>query len=96
MAVGLRRTARANQDLVDIWLTVAADNERAADRLLDGIYAKLDLLRQFPEAGPARNDIAAGLRYLVHGNYLILYRIVSDGVEVVRVVHGRRRLRDLV
>jgi hypothetical protein len=30
------------------------------------------------------------------GRYLILYRIIPDGVEIVRVAHGARYLPDLI
>jgi hypothetical protein len=30
------------------------------------------------------------------GSYLILYREIDDGVEIVRYAHGARRLQDLV
>ena len=46
--------------------------------------------------GMAREDIAPGVRHLPVGNYLILYRDIGDGIEVVRYVHGMRRLQDLV
>ncbi len=45
--------------------------------------------------GPARPDLAAGLRYFIVGNYLVLYREAPDGVEIVRVVHGARHLPNL-
>jgi toxin ParE1/3/4 len=45
-----------------------------------------------PEVGPARQDIALGLRLLPVERYVILYRIIDGGVEVVRVVHGARHL----
>ena len=45
-----------------------------------------------PRMGPARDDIRQGLRYLGSDTYLNLYRIVDDGVEIVRVVHGQRDL----
>jgi toxin ParE1/3/4 len=38
----------------------------------------------------ARPDIAPGLRYLPVRRYLILYREVTGGIELVRVVHGAR------
>ena len=31
------RSAQAEEDLIDIWLTIAADNPSAADRVLDRI-----------------------------------------------------------
>jgi plasmid stabilization system protein ParE len=36
-----------------------------------------------------------GLRSLAFGNYLIFYRKTANGIEVVRVVHGARRLEAL-
>jgi len=46
--------------------------------------------------GPARPDLRADLRYFVSGHYLILYRAQANGVEIVRVLHGARRLPDLL
>jgi plasmid stabilization system protein ParE len=57
MAV-VRRTARAEDDLVDIWLYIAADNPDAADRLLEEIDRKCLLLASNPLLGRLRPDIA--------------------------------------
>lgn len=38
--------------------------------------------------GAARPDIAPDARMLVEGSYLILYRIRTEDVQIVRVVHG--------
>jgi toxin ParE1/3/4 len=91
----IRRTAQAEEDLIDIWLYIAQDNPGAADRLLDEIEEKFFLLPDQPKLGPARLDIAEECRYFPVGNYLILYRIISGGIEVVRVVQGARRLENL-
>jgi toxin ParE1/3/4 len=92
----IRHHPQADADLLDIWVFIARDNMRAADRLLDRIARKCDLLAEYPELGPARSDIAPGLRMLVVRDYLVLYRIADDGVEIVRVVHGARRLEALL
>jgi toxin ParE1/3/4 len=76
-------------------LHVAADNERAADAVLDAIEVKCDVLRAFPEIGVAREDIRPGLRMLVSSEYVILYRLNRPSVDIVRVVHGRRDLEAL-
>jgi toxin ParE1/3/4 len=91
----LRRTAQAEEDLIDLWLYTAQDNPGAADRLLDEIEDKCLLLAANPQLGPARRDIAPDCRYFPVGRYLILYRLIPDGIEVVRVVQGSRRLEDL-
>ena len=46
--------------------------------------------------GRARPELRADLRSLPFGAYLILYRVVEDGVEIIRVVHAARNLDDLV
>lgn len=89
------RTAQAEEDLIDIWIYIAQDNPVAADDLLDEIERRISLLADNPYLGPAREDIAEDCRYSPVGNYLILYRIIPNGIEVVRVVQGSRRLENL-
>jgi toxin ParE1/3/4 len=91
----IRRTAQAEEDLIELWLYIAQDNPGAADRLLDEIEDKCLLLAANPRLGPARPDIAPDCRSFPVGRYLILYRLIPDGIEVVRVVQGSRRLEDL-
>ena len=86
---------RAEDDLIEIWLYIAEDNQSAATRILQSIHEKCQLLAKNSKLGPARPDIAPGLRYFVVGSYLILYRETSCGIEVVRVLHGARNLNAL-
>ncbi len=79
-----------------MWLYVAGDSVSAADQLLDRIDAKFKLLSENPKMGPVRDDIRSDLRYSVVESYVILYRTVSSGIEVVRVVHGARDLLNLL
>jgi toxin ParE1/3/4 len=74
---------------------VAQDSIVAADRLIDHITARCRDLGEFPQLGPARPEVAPDARMLVIGEHLALYRIVDDGVEILRVVHGARRLDGL-
>jgi toxin ParE1/3/4 len=81
---------------MDIWAFVSRHNPQAADRLVDLLDAKSRAVARNPYLGMARDDIAEGVRHFPVGNYLILYRALPDGVEVVRYVHGKRRLLDLI
>jgi len=47
-----------------------------------------------PFAGQSRIDLALNLRFFPAGTYLIFYRPIEDGVEIVRVIHGSRDYRD--
>ena len=86
------RTDRADEDLIDIWTGIAVDDPRAADRVLDAIERRWRSLARHPFSGPARDDIAVGIRHLVAGRYLTLYRITDDGVEILRILDGRRKI----
>ncbi|MER8916730.1 type II toxin-antitoxin system RelE/ParE family toxin [Mesorhizobium sp. M0761] len=87
---GYRLTPRASQDLRDIWHTTAADNEKAADRLLMRIFERLELAAQHPKMGSARPELSATARVLVEGRYIIIYEPQPDGVIAVAIVHGMR------
>lgn len=87
------RTRRADEDLIEIWQSIADGDFTAADRILDAIDARCQPLLRHPFSGPAREEIGRGMRHLVAGPYIILYRVESEGIRVVRVLHGRRRLQ---
>jgi toxin ParE1/3/4 len=92
----VRFTKRAREDLFDIWLYVAPRNSEAvADEIYDRIEARCHVLRDFPEMGRARPEIAEGARSLVIERWLALYNLVEDGVQVVRIVDGSRDLTSL-
>ena len=88
----IRRSPRAAEDLIELWTHIAVDDPAAADRMLDLIEAKLARLAVNPRLGSARADIAEGLRLFPGRRYVILYRAMPDGIDVVRVVHGMRHL----
>ncbi|EFH13747.1 type II toxin-antitoxin system RelE/ParE family toxin [Teichococcus cervicalis] len=88
----LRQTARARADLIEIWTRLAEQNPDAADRLLDRIAARLEILKDFPHAGTALPALAPEARMLVEAPYLILYRADEEGVLLVRVLHGKREI----
>ncbi|PPQ33205.1 plasmid stabilization protein [Rhodoblastus sphagnicola] len=90
MANRLLRSPLARLDLIDIWQFIADDNERAADGLLDKIEVALTMLRDNPLAGRARPELATALRSFPVGNYVLFYRPLPDGVELVRALNGRQ------
>jgi toxin ParE1/3/4 len=88
----LRFGHQAEEDLIEIWNYVGQHDIRAADRLLDDLEARLQLLARYPLAGPVREDMPAGIRHLVIDDYLAFYRLSDDAVEVIRILHGRRNI----
>ena len=90
----LYHTPRARADLLDLWVYVGAENPNAADAILDSISRRLNQLTRHPYSGMLREDIGPGVRHLVAGQYLAFYRITPDYVEILRVLHGKRRATD--
>jgi toxin ParE1/3/4 len=90
------RRARAEADLIEIWSYIAEDNPQAADQLLDKIDEACARLAEYPYLGRTRPDLAEDLRHSVIGRYLILYREIAGGIEIIRVLHGARHLPDLI
>ena len=71
---------------------IARNDPIAADRVLDAIEQRWQQLVQHPYSGVSREEIAPDLRHLVIRRYLILYRVGMETIEIVRVLHGRRKL----
>jgi toxin ParE1/3/4 len=82
----------AEEDLIDIWASIAVHNPAAADKYVHLLGLRIDSLFDMPERGTMRDDVQNGMRMLVEGNYLIFYRVFEGQVEVLRVIHGARDL----
>jgi len=89
------KSPSAESDLDEIWLYIALDNIDIADRFIDELNEQCESLADFPEMGKACDVLAPDLRMFPVDNYLIFYRPVEEGVEIVRVIHGARDIKDL-
>lgn len=96
MSWELRRSHRAEADLVDIWIYIATDSPAAAERVILRIEAAENQLAEFPEMAQPRDDLLPGVRAWAVGDYLIFYRIEPDAVVILRILHGARDLGDLL
>lgn len=84
----------ALQDLDDIWdyIAIERDNPAAAERIVEGILARIDLLSSFPESGTLLSSIyplRSDYRFVICDNYLAFYRF-HQKVYIDRVLHGKR------
>jgi toxin ParE1/3/4 len=86
------RSSQAEQDIGDIWLFIAEDDEAAANRVKDRLLEVFRMLAANPGAGRARDEIRKGLRSYPVSNYIVFYRVWRDGIIVARVLHGARDL----
>jgi toxin ParE1/3/4 len=90
------RTDAALHDLDGQAAFIQKDNPNAAIRFLAAADATFQRLASMPELGERqdfRRPSLAGLRvWQVQGfeNYLVFYRPIDRGIEVVRVLHAAR------
>ncbi len=103
MGIELLWTPQAEQDLIEIYSFIALDNPAAADRVLSRLQLSVEMLARNPRLFQRRPDIRPSARVLIEGPYLVLYEIHPDSddgrireVEIVRVVDGRRDLKNLL
>ena len=84
-------TAEAESDLEQIGDYMAQDNPKRALSFVLELRDKCLSLAETPWGFPlAPRYERYGIRRRVYGNYLIFYRVESDRVVVVHVLHGAR------
>ena len=86
---------QAEQDLDEIWLTIAEDSPDAADRMIDRLTDSFVLLAGQPLIGRERPELAPNLHSFSVGSYVIFYRPTTAGVDIARVLHGLRDINTL-
>lgn len=88
---------RAVADLTAIRDYIAQDSEANAASMVERLIVAAERLSIFPDRGrrvPEAPDLP-DLRELIVDPYRLMYRRLGERVEVVMLIHGRRRLGTL-
>jgi toxin ParE1/3/4 len=97
----VRRRPQAQLDLADYATRIARENPEAAQRFLDAAQATVQTLLAMPEMGSPcqfQNPKLHGVRrWAVKGfaKYLIFYQPITDGIELLRVIHASRDIEKI-
>lgn len=94
MAV-IRLRPRAAADLEETGDYIASDNPAAAAQLISDVVQCCELLAQSPLLGRDRGALRPDIRSFPVGRYIVFYRPVADGIEVIRILHGARDIQSL-
>jgi toxin ParE1/3/4 len=84
-----RLTRAGRGDLSEIHEYIARDQPETAKRYLSILRDQCRLLATNPGLGLQPEEYLGLYKFPV-GNYLIFYRPVGDGIQVIRVLHGSR------
>lgn len=83
----------ADEDLEEIFIYTEEEfGTNQAVMYLTELEDAFEQLVGNPELGRERNEIKKGLRSLPAGSHIVFYRILSDRIRIVRVLHGSRDL----
>jgi toxin ParE1/3/4 len=91
----VERTSQAELDLTDIFLYIARDNIVMAKRVLRDIGRKCSLVASHPSMGRDRSEIFENVRSFPVGNYVVFYRVISEGILLLRILHGARDINGI-
>lgn len=85
---------KAENDLIQIWLYIARDNPAAADKVFLSAEKTFESIASMPEMGTKYRSLRSelsGVRFFPikkFHNYIIYYRPIPNGIEILRVLHG--------
>jgi toxin ParE1/3/4 len=86
----LRLRPSALNDLESIWLYTAAQwSADQADQYIRQLTAGLNLLAGQPEIARERHELNPPVRIHPVASHLVVYRIESDHLDILRIRHGR-------
>lgn len=85
----------AIKDLEEIINYFSSRNVDAGERFINEFEKKCKNLANFPNMGRSYDDIKPSVRGLPLAGYIIFYRVIDDGIEIIRVISGYRDLESL-
>jgi len=82
------KQVQAEQDLLEIWLyTFNEWGEQQADTYLEDLSDAMALLAEQPLICRERLEFNPPVRIHHHAHHLIVYLILDDGINIIRVLH---------
>jgi len=86
----IRWTDEAIKWLYDIHSYISDNNPEAAERVIDDLYNKVQLLKDYPNVGYCYRKLSYGeIRILLHGHYRIGYLIKNNEcIDILGVFHN--------
>lgn len=85
----VRLTSEAERDLEGIGVRIAERNPARALSFVREIRDRCMSLTSFPNRFPLVPRFESqSVRHLVHGNYLVLYRVEPEAAVILTILHG--------
>jgi toxin ParE1/3/4 len=92
----IRVSPSAEADMKGISCGLSQFNQNAGSKWLAGIREVFTLLVQHPDVDEVRAEFSIqDCRSFTFGRYVIFFRRLNDGIEIARVIHGSRDLKNI-
>jgi len=91
----VRLAPSARADMSEIFDYIVRDKPSAAVRWIDAIEEKCDLTATRPNFGELHPEYGVAIRCSSVGRYVIFFRPIDGGIEVVRAIASERDTRSL-
>lgn len=91
-------TDPAITDLAAIRDYIARDSEHYAVQFIGRLIEAVEKLESFPEMGrkvPESHE-GEGIREILFRNYRVIYRLRSERIQIITVLHGSRDLAQIL
>lgn len=72
---------------------IAQHSPNSAQKWVESTFQVVERLEKFPKSGRIVPEIMQdNFREIIHGNYRIIYRLQSEIVSILTLIHGRQIL----
>ena len=86
----------ARNDLKQIYDYIAKDSRYYATNVVENVVSKAENLDKFPEIGRVVPEIGdKNVRELIIYSYRLIYELVSNDVQILAIIHGKRDFSSL-
>ncbi len=87
----ISRRALIDIDQIYDYIGIQNHSRQAANKFVRELNKKMAAYSRQPELGEMRDDLNEGLRsFPFKKNYVVIYRPLEDGIDVLRIFHGAR------
>lgn len=84
-----------HQDLAAVWDYIGVEkcSPAAAHHVVERLFEAFASLARQPLLGEQRDDLGANVRAFVIRPYVVLYRPITNSVQIIQVVHSARDIQ---
>lgn len=94
----IKISKEAQMDLFDIWYFIASEHQspQNADNFIDEIHLLFQKLSKSPFIGLHKPGLHPDIYQFPIKKYLVFYKPLEEGIEVIRILHGARTQEELL